>query len=290
MGKKKNEEKYSDTIPVFRLKPVHSTSGIIKHVGYFKTSEKLLDEMIDLDLHEEDKFYSKEHGKNTLYLGNVRGYDVTVVLNKCNLTGQFLIENTEYPLYYFNVFYRNKFVAGSLMEYYFTFTMSEESKKELSSPNKYNGAVVKGKYSYGLSVNEKVSNGYNDLLRDMLVEKYTNDFSKNNHGKDINDDEMKDILNTVETTLSGYDHIFKRQEHNKEYISMKSVKQMFLNVCSDEKFLDVVNVSIQSREHERREEAGIDSDEEFTMPDEDKVIVISDKEKIKERFRDVLSL
>ena len=290
MGRKKNEEKYSDTVPVFRLKPEHADSGKIKHVGYFNTSEKLLDETIELDLKEGDKFYSDQHGKDVLYLGKIRGYEVTVVFNKCNLTGQFLIENTEYPLYYFNVFYRNNFVAGSLMEYYFTFSMTDEAKKELGKPSKYNGATVPGKYSYGLSVNEKVSGDHVTLLKNMLVEKHTSEYSKNNHGKEIDDEIMKEILDLVTKEASAYDYIFNRRDFVGNWISMKKIKHTFLEICSDEKFLNVVDVSIRSREQERRDEAGLDSDEEFTAPDEDKVIHISNKEEVMERFKDVLSL
>jgi len=290
MGKKKNVEKYADTVPVFRIKPENVSSGKIKHVGYFNTSEKLLDEVIELDLKEGDQFYSNQHGKDTLYLGTIRGYEVTVVFNKCNLTGQFLIENTEYPLYYFNVFYRNNFVAGSLMEYYFTFSMTDEAKKNLGEPNKYNGAIVPGTYSYGLSVNEKVSGNHVELLKEMLIEQHTNEFSKTNHGKEINEQVMKEIIELVDKEATEYDYIFNKREYSSDWISMKRIRQAFLNICGDKKFLNVVNVSIRSREQERRDEAGLDSDEEFTVPDEDKVINISNKEELMERFKDVLSL
>lgn len=290
MGKKKNESKYLDTVPVFRIKPEHIYSGKIKHVGYFNTSEKLLDETIELDLKEGDQFYSDQHGKDTLYLGKIRGYEVTVVFNKCNLTGQFLIENTEYPLYYFNVFYRNNFVAGSLMEYYFTFSMTDETKKNLGEPSKYNGSTVPGTYSYGLSVNEKVSGNHVELLKKLLIEYHTNEFSKTNHGKELDEQIMNGIIELVDKEATEYDYIFNKQEYSGNWLSMKGIKQQFLNICRDEKFLNVVNVSIRSREQERRDEAGLDSDEEFTIPDEDKVIKISNKEEVMERFKDVLSL
>jgi hypothetical protein len=255
---------YNKAIPVFRLNPTNNNSSRIKYVGCFTDKEKLLDEKLDLDLTEDSEYYNTEHGKNTLYLGKVRGYDVTVELYKCNLTGSFVIENTEYPLFYFNVCYKNKFIRGVLMEYYFTFTMTEECKKELDDPKKYNGAEVNGTYTYGLSVNEKISENYKELLRELFK-----------------DDDID---------VNQYSYLFEKTNYVDEYVTLTKVKKHMLERCCDKKMLDIINIAIKMREKERREDAGIDSDDEFKAPDPEKVIVLSNKEKVRERYKDLLSL
>jgi len=271
-----SETKYKQSMPVFRLHPTNTDSGRIRYIGCFTDKEKLLDEKLDLDLSTDSKYFNIEYGKDTLYLGKIIGYDVTIELFKCNLTGSFVIDNTEYPLFYFNICYKNNFIRGGLMEYYFTFTMTDKCKKELDNPKKYNGAYVDGNYSFGLNISEKINKNYKNMLKSLFTERNT---SMDCENYDIND-----------VNVEQYNYFFERSNYVGDYITLTKIKNHMLDICYDTKLLDIIEIAIKLREQERREEAGIDSDDEFNIPDPEKVIVISNKEEVNKKFKDILTL
>jgi hypothetical protein len=290
MGKNRKAAKSDNKIPVFRLRPESNTNGKIKYKGWYNGTDKLLDELVELE-ESENNFIHKDYGKNTVYLGKIKGYEVTVKIYKCNLTGSFLIANKEYPIFYFNVFYKNQFVAGSLMEYYFTFTMDDDEKKRLNNPKKYQNALVNGKFQYGLSVNQKVKDGYVEMLKDILLKEEIEKFMKEHDGNDdeLSEELMETISKNVESETENYNHIFERHDC-KTFPSLKHVKRYFIKMFNDHRFQNVINIAISSREAERRQEAGIDSDEEFTAPNYDDVIKLNGDEDLREKFADVLAL
>ena len=289
-SKSKNRLTYEDAQPVFRVKLRSGTSGTIKYINYIRKGEKLLDERESIGLSKNDELYSPAHGADTVYFGKIAGFDVTAAVFKCNLAGTFMIGDETYPVYMFSVYYKNKLIAGSLCEYWFMFKLSKESKDKLNDPKKYKGAQVDGKCTYGLSINEKVSDNYQGLLTDLLTTRYAEKYCEEHPDEDISDDIMDELYKKAEEDSRGYDDLFEEHEYTDDYVTNTKIKSLFWKVWTDQRFRDIIEVALISRRRERREDAGMDSDEEFQAPDEDKVIKIDDKESIKDKFKDLLAL
>ena len=65
MSEKENQGN-NEQIPVFRIKPSNSTSEIIKYVGFYTKNEKLLDELVEFDQHENTLKHIN-YDNNTIY-------------------------------------------------------------------------------------------------------------------------------------------------------------------------------------------------------------------------------
>lgn len=264
----------NDQIPVFRIKSSNSESAVVKYVGFYTKNEKLLDELVEFDLHE-NPYVNSNYDKDTIYLGNILGYEVTARMYKCNLTGGFLLDNIEYPLYYISVNYSKAIVRGFLMEYYFTFTMTNEDKARLRTPPSYVNAFINGVYKYGISINERITNGYSTMLTELYKKR----------------GETNDTAEKIEKCGK----MFERTEHTKTP-TLKNIKKHFLEMCGNPLFIDIIYIGLKDREKERREDAGIvDDDEDFSennygTRDQSKIINIDNLEETKKRFADLLNL
>lgn len=313
-SKSNKKARGKDLVPVFRLKKTEAHQGKIQYVGnVVKEKEKLLDELEDLELKEDNPFYNKKTGKNTLYLGNVKGYIITAQIYKCNLNGAFIIQNTEYPVYYFMVNYKNQFVSGSLLEYWYTFIMDDDEKDRLDSKGKYskistnsntnididhnkgkpkfikyNGAVVKGEYKFGLSCSEKVKDNHKTLLKDVLERRLNGDNVKLTDEQLLSDEPMEKVLSerkTIDTKqLDNYAKFFEQTNHEGKSVSARHIKNKLMLIATDPLFLDIIEIGLISREQERRDDAGLDSDDEFQVPNEKDVINMTDVESVREKF------
>ena len=249
----------SDLIPVFRLKPISNESGIIKYKGCFDIKQKLADELIEITK-EENIFYNEDYGSDTLYLGKIKNYEIIANIYRCNLTGSFLINNNEYPVYYVSVNYSSTFVKGFLFEYYLIFNLNEDSQKMLDTPEKYNNANVNGKYYFSFNINEEISNNYESLFTEFYKK-------KNKSNEEINHN-----INLIKTVLD--------KKYNIDVSSFSKIKKHFFDFCKSLYLNDIIELSIELREVERRKKAGIDKDSFFQIPE--KVLDTSDLSKFEE--------
>ena len=272
--------KNKDTLfPVFRIKPETTTRGQIKFVGTIKQHEKLIDETVELDLDKDNTFIDKKYynpllkdSTNTLYLGEILGYEITAKIHKCNLSGNFLIINTEYPIYYISFMYSKPIVSGNIFDYYLTFEIDKDDKNKLNKPSKYTNAYINGTFKFGININKKILNNYRELLQNKL-------FSD------------KDITEEINKKLDYYNYFFKPIIIDNINITPTNIKKTFYKIISDPKILDIIHISIESREEERLENAGIDLTKQYSVPkDEDSILINNNIESIKEKFADLLSL
>lgn len=288
--KRTDKSKYEDYVPVFRLKPTNNEGGKIVHVGYVTHSDKLLDELVELELSEGDRYFNSDFGKNTLFLGKYRKYDITANIYKCNLSGRFVIDNKLYPLYYMNVYYKSTILSGSILEYFVMFNMDSSSKRTLTDPTKYANAQVYGSYSHKLSIGDEIRNNKHKLFSEFLAERY-GEVLKNNDSDDNDSDDNCSVTKTKsEEDSLTYDYLFDEHKYSESYVSGPRIKKLFIKLCDDTKFIDLIKVALFARDAERREQSGIHSDEEFQEPDEKNVIVLGNDQDIMDRFKDALTL
>lgn len=301
---KRNE----NIVPFFRIKKTSNKTGIVKcHGVYNRVEEKLHDREMEIDLKKDSPFYKEYYGKDTLYIGNIKGYDVTIKFYECNMSGHFLLANENYPLYYFGVYYKNKFVGGSLITYFFMFSMSDDTKKHLTRPpspvkskktkkskqletstptpipiktNEFDGkryaaryvnSTLYGNFAFDMSMSDKLKNDYKYYVKEYLTKK----------GRSDNDNDIDEYSIFFETI---------NESELKQYASAEYIKNKFMEIINHPKFLDVIEISLIRREKERREDAGIDSDEEYEPPKEEDVISLINEEELMKRFEKDLEL
>jgi hypothetical protein len=297
---KRNE----NIVPFFRVKKTSSTTGKVKcHGIYNRIEEKLHDREMEIDLKDDSPFYREYYGKHTLYIGKINGYDVTVKFYECNLSGHFLLANENYPLFYFGVYYKNKFVGGSLMSYFYMFSMNEDTKKYLTRPTspknkknkkdkkdkkdntdntdntnnmmdgrryaaRYVNSTLYGNYAFDMSMADKLKDSYKEHIKEYLVNK--------NSDKYGNPEDYYPFFETI-------------NEKERNYASSDYIKNKFMEVINNPKFINVIEIALISREKERREGLGIDSDEEYLPNQKDSISLINEDELIK-RFEKDLEL
>jgi hypothetical protein len=300
-------------VPFFRIKKVSPTEAVIKYKGsYDRLENKLHDLEMEIDLKNDDKFYRESYGKDTLYIGNIKGYDVTVKFYECNLSGHFILANENYPKYYFGVYYKNRLVGGSLLSYFFMFTMNDETKNYLNRPQspskkskksktndrkeggkeggmvdgrkyaaRYINTTLHGTYSFDMSASDKLKTDYKHYVREYLVQK------KKKEANQTNQDDEFDI---DENEINEYSVFFETEPEKSRHQSRDYMKSKFMEIISNPKFVEVIEIALIRREKERREDAGIDSDEEYEPPKEEDVISLIDEDALLKRFESDLEL
>jgi hypothetical protein len=292
-------------VPFFRIKKVSPTEAVIKYKGsYDRLENKLHDLEMEIDLKNDDKFYRESYGKDTLYIGNIKGYEVTVKFYECNLSGHFILANENYPKYYFGVYYKNRLVGGSLLSYFFMFTMDDETRKYLNRPqspskkskksktndnkeggkfegNKYAARYINttlhGTYSFDMSASDKLKTDYKHYVREYLIQKKK---------KEAGNEEF----NIDDNEINEYSIFFETETEKSHHQSPDYMKSKFMKIISNPKFVEVIEIALIRREKERREDAGIDSDEEYEPPKEEDVISLIDEEALLKRFESDLEL
>jgi small GTP-binding protein len=269
--------------------------GVKKLVVFLNKADQVDDaeiiELVELELSEGDRYFNSDFGKNTLFLGKYRKYDITANIYKCNLSGRFVIDNKLYPLYYMNVYYKSTILSGSILEYFVMFNMDSESKRTLTDPTKYANAQVFGSYSHKLSIGDEIRNNKYRLISEFLAEKYGEVLQTKDSDEDSDEDSDDSVTKTkAEKESLEYDYLFDEHKYTDSYVSGPRIKNLFIKLCDDSKFIDLINVALFARDAERREQSGIHSDEEFEEPDENNVIVLGNDQDIMDRFKDALTL
>lgn len=160
-------KQYENTEPVFRLKPVYQNNVCeVKLVGYMDPTQKLGDEVIEIDTTEN---VQELHGKYVDFISKIDGYDVTACIYKNNILGNYLLKNDFLPVYSISIAYKKTLVDGYLFDIFIGFQLNEESKKLLKDPRKCHNARLYGEFKLKLYCDDEVSQNFDKVLD--LVEK-----------------------------------------------------------------------------------------------------------------------
>ena len=274
MTDKKDEEIF----PVFRLKANNrSNTATIRHVGYVKESEKLLDEVIELDkpIHPQ----SLVAGKHAIPFDSIGKFDVKGNLSKCNIIGSHLITSNRYPLMYLNISYERPMVSGSLFQIFVSIDMDSDIKKTLTNPNKYIDLTFSGKWVMHIECDEELTNGYEQLIVEMLENEATEEFYSSTNEDIINlrnilsDEQIVEWIDKyVAKQRDYYDNIMK--EHYIEFYSMTKLRDYFVELSLTPNFNKFLKIAMKCREAHRLNEYGVTENQEYKIPE--KVIRMSD--------------
>jgi hypothetical protein len=165
------QEKYSDTEPIFRLKPVFRSNVCeVKLVGYMDSEQKLGDELMEFETCREAQ---EVCGKNIDFINKIYDYNITAAIYKNNVVGNYLLKHTFLPVYSISIAYSKSIVSGFLFDIFIGFELDEESIKIVKDPRKCVNARLYGKFKLKLFCDDEVVNSFDSILNaidDKIIE------------------------------------------------------------------------------------------------------------------------
>ena len=261
----------SDKIPVFRIKPERKSNKCkIKYIGFLNDSEKISDEIVNLDKPIHPEYQTV--GKNAIPIDKIGMYNMIGGLYICNIVGSHIIYSNRYPVMYLNIEYERPMVSGSLFQLFCSIDMNKDEKKNIKELNKYVNLEFNGTWKRHLDCDDEFRTKYEVYIRDMLEEDAINLFYKSEDEKYVNlrntitfyDDIIKWINTYIETEKIFYDLLMSDQTI--EFTSISVMKNEFIELCTSTKFHKFLQLALKARETQRRKEYGLD-ETTYIVPD-----------------------
>jgi hypothetical protein len=254
MSQKYTEEELANMIPVFHLKPASSTRTKCTLTMYIDKAERLSDDQLEVETSEEIR---EKIGNNTLLIGTVNSYVIIGKYCACNIPGSYLLENSKFPVYYLSVIYNKQFVTGCLFNLFLYFTMDDDTKKRLNTPQKYYKALMDGKFTVQcMPTDEDFLDKVKSFVEQEIMLKYQDEFSKNSD-LEFQDKIMDSVVNDIDSEMNEIKKFFESQPFDKENDRVPTQKSVFkrLNeMCDSKVFKKLVSYGLLIREKERYEE------------------------------------
>lgn len=254
MNQKYTEQELANMIPVFHLKPVSSTRTKCTLTMYVDKTERLSDEQLEVETTEELK---EKIGDNTLLIGSVNNYVIIGKYCACNIPGNFLLENTQIPVYYLSIIYNKKIVTGCLFNIFLYFTLDAETKKKLDHPKKYYKALMDGKFTVQcVPTDDDFLDKVKIFIEQETMLKYQDEFSKNDD-LEYQDKIMDSVVNDINLEMEDIKKFFESQLYDKNNDKLPNQKYTFrrLNeLCNDKIFKKLISYGLAIREKERFED------------------------------------
>jgi len=263
---------------VFRLKPNRTepdeiANCDIKFVGYISPTDKLGDEVIEIETTELEQ---KALGKNTHLLGKINGYDITVNVYRNNIVGNYLISNRNLPVCSLQFMYAKNIVVGYLFNIFIYFVLDPQKNVFLTSPKSYVGAKVYGKYVMILDSDKEISDNLNKL--DNKIEEYaTEDIALEIGNNNLTEEELINLINkNIEEKKEFYNMLIKGKEVNYKKNIKKFAEDNLIPIYKNKHITGLIKFALDMRAKKRIKEYG-GFEGEYKIPD--KVLNLNDIKK-----------
>ncbi len=265
------QRKHEETTPVFRLKPVYDQNVCeVKLVGYKDPSQKLGDEVIDIDTPEQVQLL---HGKNVDLIANIDNYNITGCIYKNNIIGDYIFKNDFLPVYSISIAYSKTLVDGFLFDIFIGFQLSEESKKILEDPKKVPNARVYGEFILKLYCDDEVIENFDKILE--LVENATvSDPEILSKMDKMSEDEFMDYIGSEVERRKSFFTELKDGKHLPALTSVNKTATFLRNIYKTNNLNPLFKVALDIRQEERRKK--YNAVEKYDIPT--KVLNIKDVE------------
>lgn len=200
-------DKYSNYIPIFRLKPQkRDSSCIVAHVGYIDTKkETLLDEIVEINTSD---YEIKRFGKHTDYIKSLFGYDITAVIMRNNIKGDILLKGEYFPIYSLSVGYTKNTLTGFLFDIFVGFAPNQESLQILKNPKGVVNAKLEGSFTIKVYCDQQTTEKYSSFI-DSLDELIIEDPEIYNKIGTMSDEDEEDGMNYIQEKIDEVKEFYK---------------------------------------------------------------------------------
>lgn len=254
-----NKKELINVEPVFRLKPIPTDDDDqyeiceIKFIDYVSANDKLGDEPVEIETSEMEK---KVFGKNTHYLGNINGYDITVNAYRNNVIGSYLVQNQNIPVCSLQFMYAKNIVIGYLFNIFIYFCLDPQKNNFLKSPKSFVNARAYGKYIMVIDSDKEVLDDMNTLLTEKIQEYSNEDIIKKMDGTQTDEQ----ILEMSKNDLDEKKEFYKSLLNGKEVKYFKNMKKFvsdnLLPLYKNPHIIGLVKFALEVRAKKRIKEYG----------------------------------
>lgn len=254
------KEDLKNMIPIFHLKPETNTRVKSILTMYITNTERLVDDQLEIDTEQNIK---EQIGENTLLLGQVNSYVIIGKYCACNIPGEYLIKNSQIPVYYLSVIFNRQFITGCLFNIFLYFNINDDTKKRLDKPSKYYKAFMDGKYTVQfVPTDENFLEKIRVYIEKDILLKYQKEldaFSELENKDKI----MEKIICEIENEMKEYEKFLEPQDFENEDVGKKVPKEKITfkrlnSFCDSPIFKKLVSYGLIFREDERRRVKDID--------------------------------
>jgi hypothetical protein len=265
-------KQHADMNPVFRLKIINArnTECLIKLVGFIKESEKLGDEVVELDLPLHPHY--QDVGRHAIPIKSIDKFDMVGRLYRCNVVGSHIVASSRYPIMYLNIEYSRQMVSGSLFQLLFSIDIDRAQKNAVKDTKKYVNLTFTGQWVQHIDCDDEFIEKYESLLQEMLEDEalkkfyYSDDVDKEN----MSDEQIAEwVKKYVSTERIFYDNIMKEKKVQEElsFKNLTKLRDRYITLCMSDKFHKFLALAMKARDVYRRKQYKIeDDDEQYTIP------------------------
>jgi hypothetical protein len=244
------QEKYSDTEPIFRLKPVFRNNVCeVKLVGYMDSEQKLGDELMEFETSREAQ---EVCGKNIDFINKIYDYNVTAAIYKNNVVGSYLLKHTFLPVYSISIAYSKSIVSGFLFDIFIGFELDEESIKIVKDPRKCVNARLYGRFKLKLFCDDEVVNSY-DLMLNSIDNRIIEEGTILDKMNEMSEEDFMVFLDTEITRRKDYLLTLKNGIDIPELFSVSRTIEMLRNVYKLNDLTPLFELALNVRQKERQQ-------------------------------------
>lgn len=244
------QEKYSDTEPIFRLKPIFRNNVCeVKHVGYMDSEQKLGDELMEFETSREAQ---EVCGKNIDFINKIYDYTITAAIYKNNIVGSYLLKHTFLPVYSISFAYSKSIVSGFLFDIFIGFELDEESIQVVKDPRKCVNARLYGRFKLKLFCDDEVINSY-DLMLNSIDNKIIEENTILDKMNEMSDEEFIKFLDGEITRRKDFLLNLKNGIDIPELFSVSRTVEMLRNVYKLNDLTVLFETALNVRQKERQQ-------------------------------------
>ena len=254
-----NKKELINVEPVFRLKPVRTDDDDeyeiceIKFIDYKSPNDQLGDEPVDIETSEAEK---RAFGKNTHYLGNINGYEITVNVYRNNVVGSYLIKNRNIPVCSLQFMYAKNIVIGYLFNIFIYFCLDPEKNKFLNSPKSFVNARAYGKYIMVVDSDKEVLDDMNTLLTEKIQTYSAEDIATKMDGSQTDEQLIQMIQNDENEKKEFYKSLLDGKEVKFTKNMKKFIDDNLIPIYKNSHITGLIKFALDVRAKKRIKEYG----------------------------------
>jgi hypothetical protein len=264
---KKEHNQMDDTVPVFQIKPINTTSIVVKHSGYLEKGQKIVDDLIEFDqtLLKPERVGAT---KNVINFGIIDGYIITGRLYRCSIVGSHIVASYRYPLMYLDIAYEKPMLSGSLFQLIYSIDTNKEEKKGIKHNKQYVNHHFNGSWVRHIDCDDEMKDNLENLeklIEDDVTKLFYTSSSFEKDRNTLSDDQIVELITKLtNSNMDIYKEFLGVTPFNFTSTS-KTVKDI-IDMCNTDILFKMIKFGLDQRLDQRRKKYGIIEDTEYKVP------------------------